>query len=90
MMERYKGLSDTERKRLEHEEDRLLATFLYNLTAMLIMLNCSKEEIKRKVRRLLGKSHIGLVYSQEINLLLDQVHNLVSILRKLIYQTTYN
>lgn len=90
MMERYKGLSDTERKRLEHEEDRLLATFLYNLTAMLIMLNCSKEEIKRKVRRLLGKSHIGLVYSQEINLLLDQVHNLVSIFRKLIYQTTYN
>lgn len=79
MMERYKGLSDTERKRLEHEEDRLLATFLYNLTAMLIMLNCSKEEIKRKVRRLLGKSHIGLVYSQEINLLLDQVHNLVGI-----------
>lgn len=79
MMERYKGLSDTERKRLEHEEDRLLATFLYNLTAGLVMLNCNKDEIKRKVRRLLGKSHIGLVYSQEINLLLDQIHNLVNI-----------
>lgn len=78
MMERYKGLSDTERKRLEHEEDRLLATFLYNLTAGLVMLNCNKDEIKRKVRRLLGKSHIGLVYSQEINLLLDQIHNLVN------------
>lgn len=77
-MERYKGLSDTERKRLEHEEDRLLATFLYNLTAGLVMLNCNKDEIKRKVRRLLGKSHIGLVYSQEINLLLDQIHNLVN------------
>ncbi|CAG9766594.1 unnamed protein product [Ceutorhynchus assimilis] len=76
MMERYKGLSDTERKRLEHEEDRLLATFLYNLTAVLISLNCNKEEIKRKIRRLLGKSHIGLVYSQEINSLLDQVQNL--------------
>lgn len=78
MMERYKGLSDTERKRLEHEEDKLLATQLYNLTAILVMLNVHKDEIKRKIRRLLGKSHIGLVYSQEVNLLLDQIHNLVS------------
>ncbi|KZR97639.1 putative MAP kinase-activating death domain protein, partial [Daphnia magna] len=30
MMERYKSLSETERKRLEHEEDRLLSTLLYN------------------------------------------------------------
>lgn len=79
MMERYKSLSETERKRLEHEEDKLLATQLYNLTAILVMLNVNKDEIKRKIRRLLGKSHIGLVYSQEVNLLLDQVHNLVCI-----------
>ncbi|XP_018576848.1 MAP kinase-activating death domain protein isoform X6 [Anoplophora glabripennis] len=76
MMERYKSLSDTERKRLEHEEDKLLATQLYNLTAILVMLNCNKDEVKRKIRRLLGKSHIGLVYSQEVNLLLDQIHQL--------------
>nr|XP_023023277.1 MAP kinase-activating death domain protein-like [Leptinotarsa decemlineata] len=76
MMERYKSLSDTERKRLEHEEDKLLATQLYNLTAILVMLNCGKEEIKRKIRRLLGKSHIGFIYSNEVNLLLDQIHNL--------------
>ncbi|XP_068906422.1 MAP kinase-activating death domain protein isoform X3 [Tenebrio molitor] len=76
MMERYKALSDTERKRLEHEEDKLLATMLYNLTAILVMLNCNKSEVKRKIRRLLGKSHIGLVYSQEVNLLLDQINNL--------------
>lgn len=78
MMERYKALSDTERKRLEHEEDKLLATMLYNLTAILVMLNCNKVEVKRKIRRLLGKSHIGLVYSQEVNLLLDQINNLVN------------
>ncbi|XP_050509889.1 MAP kinase-activating death domain protein isoform X3 [Diabrotica virgifera virgifera] len=76
MMERYKSLSDTERKRLEHEEDKLLATQLYNLAAILVMLNCHKEEVKRKIRRLLGKSHIGLVYSQEVNQLLDQIQHL--------------
>ncbi|XP_073996567.1 rab3 GDP-GTP exchange factor isoform X5 [Rhodnius prolixus] len=76
MMERYKWLSDTERKRLEHEEDRLLSTMLYNLTAFMLMLNVNKNELKHKIRRLLGKSHIGLVYSQEVNQLLDQIHNL--------------
>lgn len=80
MMERYKSLSESEKKRLEHDEDRLLSTMLYNLTAILVMLNCNKEEIKRKVRRLLGKSHIGLVYSQEVNNLLDQVNSLVIII----------
>lgn len=77
MMERYKSLSDSERKRLEHDEDRLLSSMLYNLTAQLVMLNVSREEIRRRVRRLLGKSHIGLVYSQEVITLLDQVVNLV-------------
>ncbi|XP_031340209.1 MAP kinase-activating death domain protein isoform X5 [Photinus pyralis] len=76
MMERYKSLSETERKRLEHDEDRLLSTMLYNLTAILVMLNVNKAEIKRKIRRLLGKCHIGLVYSQEVNTLLDQINNL--------------
>lgn len=79
MMQRYKSLSDSERKRLEHDEDRLLATMLYNLTAVLVMLNVKKQEIQRKVRRLLGKSHIGQVYAQEVNALLDQINNLVSV-----------
>ncbi|XP_049779283.1 MAP kinase-activating death domain protein [Schistocerca cancellata] len=76
MMERYNSLSDTERKRLEHDEDRLLSTMLYNLVAIMVMMNVNKLDIKRKVRRLLGKSHIGLVYSQEVNQLLDQINNL--------------
>lgn len=83
MMERYKSLSDSERKRLEHDEDRLLSTMLYNLTAELVMLNVHKEELKRKVRRLLGKSHIGLVYSQEVHSLLDQITHLVSFSKEL-------
>lgn len=79
MMERYKALNDSEKKRLEHDEDRLLSTMLYNLTAELIMLNVNKDEIRRKVRRLLGKSHIGLVYSSEVNQLLDKINHLVSL-----------
>lgn len=58
-------------------QDRLLSTMLFNLTAILVMLNVNKEEMKRKVRRLLGKSHIGIVYSQEVHDLLDQITNLV-------------
>ena len=50
---------------------------LYNLVAFMVMLKVNKQELKRKIRRLLGKSHIGLVYSQEVNELLDQIGNLV-------------
>ena len=74
---RYKSLSETERKRLEHEEDRLLSTLLYNLVAFMVMVDVDKTELKRKVRRLLGKSHIGLAYSHEVHQLLDQVEHLV-------------
>ncbi|XP_064073669.1 MAP kinase-activating death domain protein isoform X4 [Vanessa tameamea] len=76
MMERYKCLSETERKRLEHEEDRLLSTALYNLTAAMVLFGVEADIVRNKVRRLLAKSHIGLVYSQEVNHLLDVVHNL--------------
>ncbi|CAG4964538.1 unnamed protein product [Parnassius apollo] len=76
MMERYKCLSETERKRLEHEEDRLLSTALYNLTAAMVLFGVQADVVRNKVRRLLAKSHIGLIYSQEVNHLLDVVHNL--------------
>ncbi|XP_026747185.1 MAP kinase-activating death domain protein [Trichoplusia ni] len=76
MMERYKCLSETERKRLEHEEDRLLSTALYNLTAAMVLFGVEADIVRNKVRRLLAKSHIGLVYSQEVNHLLDVVHTL--------------
>ncbi|XP_054153734.1 MAP kinase-activating death domain protein-like isoform X2 [Oppia nitens] len=76
MMDRYRALSEMDRKRLEHEEDRLLATFLYNLTAFMLMLDINRTEIRRKIRRLLGKCHVGLVYSQEVNEVLDQIDRL--------------
>nr|XP_018672670.1 MAP kinase-activating death domain protein isoform X3 [Ciona intestinalis] len=76
MIERYRALGSSERKRLEDEEDRLLSTMLYNLISYMLMMGVQCKDIKRKVRRLLGKSHVGLSHSAEINLLLDVVHEL--------------
>lgn len=76
MLERYKLLSEVDKKRQEHEEDRLLSTLLYNMTAFMVMLQVDKQSIKQKIRRLLGKCHIGLVNSAEINQLLEQIETL--------------
>lgn len=76
MMERYRNMSGAEKKRLEQDEDRLLSTMLYNMVAYMVMMGIEKKDIKKKARRLLGKSHIGLIHSQEINQLLDQIQNL--------------
>ena len=76
-MDRYVSLGDMERKRLEHDEDKLLAHMLYNITAFMVMMRVHKAEVRKKIRRLLGKSHISLAYSAEVNNLLDQIGNLV-------------
>lgn len=76
MLDRYKSMSDSDKKRLENEEDQLLSTLLYNLTAFMVMVQVDKHHIKQKVRRLLGKCHIGLVNSVEINQLLDKIQTM--------------
>ncbi|KAM8893852.1 MAP kinase-activating death domain protein isoform 4-T4 [Spinachia spinachia] len=76
MIERYLSLSEHDRKRLEDDEDRLLATLLHNMIAFMLMVKLNKNDIKKKVRRLMGKSHIGLTYSQEINETLDKLANM--------------
>lgn len=76
---RYTSLGQSERKRLEQDEDRLMSVILYNIVAFMVMMRVPKQEIRKKVRRLLGKSHIGLSYSSEINFLLDNIPNLVSL-----------
>uniref|UniRef100_A0AC34GSX0 MAP kinase-activating death domain protein n=1 Tax=Panagrolaimus sp. ES5 TaxID=591445 RepID=A0AC34GSX0_9BILA len=73
MIDRYSGLSESEKKRLELEEDRILATLLHNMTAYMVMCGAQTKIIQQKVRRLLGKAHIGLVYSKKINQLLDEL-----------------
>ncbi|XP_067104948.1 MAP kinase-activating death domain protein isoform X3 [Osmerus mordax] len=73
MIDRYLSLGEHDRKRLEDDEDRLLATLLHNMIAYMLMMKVSKNDIKKKVRRLMGKSHIGLSHSQEINESLDKL-----------------
>ncbi|KXJ17599.1 MAP kinase-activating death domain protein [Exaiptasia diaphana] len=75
MIARHKSLQQQEQKRLEVDEDRLLSTVLYNLVAFMISMDVDKTAIKKKVRRLIGKSHIGLHHGQPINDLLDNIQN---------------
>ncbi|KAG9510561.1 MAP kinase-activating death domain protein [Fragariocoptes setiger] len=76
MLERYHLLYEMDKKRLEHDEDRLLSTLLYNMIAFMVMLRVDKQSIKQKIRRLLGKCHIGLVNSAELNQLLERIETL--------------
>ncbi|XP_075568087.1 MAP kinase-activating death domain protein isoform X16 [Pelecanus crispus] len=77
MIDRYLSLGEHDRKRLEDDEDRLLATLLHNMIAYMLMIKVNKNDIRKKVRRLMGKSHIGLVHSQQLNDILDKLANLV-------------
>ncbi|XP_041131906.1 MAP kinase-activating death domain protein-like isoform X1 [Polyodon spathula] len=76
MIDRYLSLGDHDRKRLEDDEDKLLATLLHNMIAYMLMMKVNNNDIRKKVRRLMGKSHIGLAYSQEINEALDRLAEL--------------
>ena len=55
MIVRYKKLAENEKRRLESDEDRLLVTVLYNMSAFMIMMDVIPNVIRRKVRRMLGK-----------------------------------
>ncbi|XP_058858804.1 MAP kinase-activating death domain protein-like isoform X8 [Acipenser ruthenus] len=76
MIDRYLSLGNHDRKRLEDDEDKLLATLLHNMIAYMLMMKVNKNDIRKKVRRLMGKSHIGLSYSQEVNEALDRLAEL--------------
>ncbi|THD26373.1 MAP kinase-activating death domain protein [Fasciola hepatica] len=71
LLARYNSASPLKRKHAELEEDRLLAGLMHNLIAFMVMMGVERTDIRRKIRRLLAKSHMGLHYSQEISNLLD-------------------
>jgi hypothetical protein len=45
LLDRYKTLPENEKRLLEHDEDRLLATILYNMAAFMIMMQVPVEGI---------------------------------------------
>ena len=73
LLDRYKALAENEKRVLETDEDRLLSVILYNLTAFMVLMQVKKANIKQKVQRLMGKCHLGLVHSVEINDLLTSL-----------------
>ncbi|XP_025417158.1 MAP kinase-activating death domain protein isoform X2 [Sipha flava] len=76
MMERYKNLNQSERKRLEYDEDKLLSIMIYNLIAFMVMVNVPKESVMKIVRTLVGKSRVTNCYATEITSLMAQLSNL--------------
>lgn len=73
-------MSENEQRRLAHDEDRLLSTMLYNLTAFMLMMNVRKDLVNTKVRSMLGKCRIAICYAEEITSLLYRLHNLVKLI----------
>jgi hypothetical protein len=74
---RYKNLNQSERKRLEYDEDKLLSIMIYNLIAFMVMVNVPKESVMKIVRTLVGKSRVTNCYATEITSLMAQLSNLV-------------
>lgn len=57
----------------------MLIFFFLSRSFFSLLGQLNKNDIRKKVRRLMGKSHIGLTYSQEINEILDKLANMVSV-----------
>ncbi|KAF7233218.1 hypothetical protein EG68_08244 [Paragonimus skrjabini miyazakii] len=71
LLKHYSMSTPLKRKHAELAEDKLLAGLMHNMIAFMIMMGVNRVDIRRKIRRLLAKSHMGLHYSQEISNLLD-------------------
>lgn len=64
-----------------YKKKSVILNFSYLLNDKLtLFVKVNKTDLRRKVRRLMGKCHIGLAHSQQINELLDQVTDLVRLM----------
>ncbi|KAF8571333.1 hypothetical protein P879_00767 [Paragonimus westermani] len=76
LLKHYSMTTPLKKKHAELAEDKLLAGLMHNMIAFMIMMGVNRVDIRRKIRRLLAKSHMGLHYSQEISNLLDMLEYL--------------
>ncbi|KAI0982757.1 hypothetical protein GJ496_001168 [Pomphorhynchus laevis] len=72
-LQRYKNLSTADQKKMELEEDELLMLMLSNMISFMVRMHVKKEQITRKLRRLLGRCHICFEHTQKINSLLSSI-----------------
>uniref|UniRef100_A0A158QHM7 Pecanex-like protein n=1 Tax=Rodentolepis nana TaxID=102285 RepID=A0A158QHM7_RODNA len=70
-LQHYSQLGTISKKSLELAEDSLLTGVMHNLIAFMVMAQVPSDLIRRKIRRLIAKSHTGLHYTQKITHLLD-------------------
>ena len=56
----------------------LLQIMLYNLAAYMVMMQVKKTEIRKVVRRLIGKCHVGITWCEELYVLLDNLDMLTA------------
>uniref|UniRef100_A0A3Q0KPR4 MAP kinase-activating death domain protein n=1 Tax=Schistosoma mansoni TaxID=6183 RepID=A0A3Q0KPR4_SCHMA len=73
---KYQNSSLLKRKQMELEEDCLLVNIMHNMIAFMLMANVDRISIRKKLQRLLAKSHTGLHYSRKINDLLNSLNYL--------------
>jgi len=83
-MDRYNSLDIHEKQRLERNEDRLLGIIMNNFIAFMIMMRVDPARIKSKARCMIGKSHIALDESANINKLIDSIKYLVILCHRII------
>ncbi|KAL7670290.1 hypothetical protein ACOME3_005229 [Neoechinorhynchus agilis] len=63
-MKRFELLEGVDKKLLENEEDSLLTGLLSNLISFMVMMRVNKDDLRRRVRRLIGRTRLALNYSQ--------------------------
>ncbi|VDQ03144.1 unnamed protein product, partial [Trichobilharzia regenti] len=76
LLSKYQSSSLLKRKQMELAEDCLLVNVMHNMIAFMLMANVDRLLIRKKLQRLLAKSHTGLHYSRKIGDLLNSLNYL--------------